>query len=154
MWKQVKFSLIFKIDYLSSSNETACKWIPQGSINDRLTSVQVMAWCCQKTRHYLNPFHLDPWHHMRSVDHNELTHWGESIWGWKKPSSWLSRWFIPHVWWCHGMETFSGLLALYERNHQSPVDSPHKCPVMWTFDVFFVVSLSCQWHHDGHMMSL
>ena len=33
---------------------------------------------------------------------------------------------MPYIWWRHQTETFSGLLALCEGNHQSPVYSPHK----------------------------
>ena len=41
-------------------------------------------------------------------------------------------------WGCQDIGTLSKLLALCEGN--PPVDSPHKGPVMWNFDVFFVVS--------------
>ena len=50
---------------------------------------------------------------------------------------------FPNLWWHHYMETFSPLLALYGEIHH--VDPPHKGPVMWSFDVFFVVSPICRW---------
>ena len=49
------------------------------------------------------------------------------------PSIWR---FVIH----YGMEMLSTLLALCEGNPPSPVDSPHKGPVMRGFDVFFYVS--------------
>ena len=43
--------------------------------DDKSTLVQVMAWCCQATSHYLNQCHnVDPdrCHHLASLPHNEL----------------------------------------------------------------------------------
>ena len=58
-------------------------------------------------------------------------------------------------WRCHGLEALSALLAFFKGKppftdylpfvrgiHRSPVDSPHKRPVMQTFNIFFVVSLN------------
>ena len=66
------------------------------------------------------------------------------------------------------METLSVLLALCERAiHRSPVDSPHKRPIVWSFDAFFDVHLnkqlnkqwSCRWfetlwHYNDFMSKL
>ena len=55
-------------------------------------------------------------------------------------------------WGWSGLEALSVLLALLKGIRQSLVDSPHKEPVVWSFDVFSVFSLkllnkqsSCQW---------
>ena len=45
-------------------------------------------------------------------------------------------------WWRQGMETLSTLLALCRGNPAVMVDSPHQGPMMRSFDVSFVVSLS------------
>ena len=66
-----------------------------------------------------------------------------------------------HSWWHHQMETFSALLALYERN--SPVNSPHKAndvELWWFFYLctskrlskqsrnrWFEMPLCPLWHH-------
>ena len=39
---------------ISNSRGIALRWMPQNPNNDRLTLVQVMAWCHQATSHYLN----------------------------------------------------------------------------------------------------
>ena len=41
-------------------------------------------------------------------------------------------------WWRHQIEAFSALLALCVGIHWSPVNSPHKVPVMRSFDVFYL----------------
>ena len=46
--------------------------------------------------------------------------------------------------WYHDTEIVSALLALHDRNPS--VDSPYKRAVMWSFDVFSVLTL--QWHHN------
>ena len=40
-------------------------------------------------------------------------------------------------WWRHQMETFSGLLVLWEGNPPVTGGFPPQRPVMWSFDVFF-----------------
>ena len=45
-------------------------------------------------------------------------------------------------WWRHHMEIFTALLALYDGNHRSPVDSLHKGPETQSFDVFFDLRLN------------
>ena len=45
-------------------------------------------------------------------------------------------------WWRHQMETFPALLALCAGNSPVPVNSPHKRPVTWSFDVFFDLCLN------------
>ena len=44
------------------------------------------------------------------------------------------------IWWCHhDLEMHSALLW---EIHESSVDFQHKGPIIWTFDIFFVVSLN------------
>ena len=45
------------------------------------------------------------------------------------------RWFVS--WWCHQMETFSALLALYAGNSPVTVEFPAQRPVMRSFDLLF-----------------
>ena len=52
--------------------------------------------------------------------------------------------FFPS--WCHNMEMFSASWFLYEVIHQWTSDSLHKRPVMWSFDVCFVVSFNKLWN--------
>ena len=49
------------------------------------------------------------------------------------------HWFLGS-WWCNHMETCSTLPALCEGNH-------YKEPMMKSFDLFFVVSLTLKWHY-------
>ena len=44
--------------------------------------------------------------------------------------------------WCHSMEKLSALMALCEENTPVNHDSSYKWPVVWSFDVFFIVSLN------------
>ena len=43
-----------QIDILSTFNEIGLRWMPKNPIGDKSTLVQVMAWCCQATSHYLS----------------------------------------------------------------------------------------------------
>ena len=47
-------NLILLIGILRSSHDNALRWMPQDLTDDKLTLVQVMAWCRQATSHYLN----------------------------------------------------------------------------------------------------
>ena len=49
--------------------------------------------------------------------------------------------YIPEPWWRHQMETISALLVLCAGDHRSPVNSPHKGPVMR----ILMFSLVCTW---------
>ena len=40
--------------YLEQSCEIALRWMPKDTFDDKSTLVQVMAWCCQATSHYMN----------------------------------------------------------------------------------------------------
>ena len=53
----------------------------------------------------------------------------------------LARPWRWESWWRHQMETFSALLALCERIHRGPVNSPHKG--QWREALMF--SLICAW---------
>ena len=50
----ITFELIFWIDILKNSYEIVLWRMPRHQILDKLTLVQVMAWCCQATSHYLS----------------------------------------------------------------------------------------------------
>ena len=49
---------------------------------------------------------------------------------------------ITRTLWCHDMETLSTSLAFVKGIHRWPMDSSHKGPVMWSFDVFVAVEQS------------
>ena len=51
-------------------------------------------------------------YHFLHAHGNSMATWGTLWWNW--------------AWWRHQMKTVSALLALCERNHRSPVDSPTK----------------------------
>ena len=72
-------------------------------------------------------------------------------------------------WWCHQMETFSGLLAICAGNYSLPGEFPAQRPVTWSFDVFFDLRLNKRlskqswgwwfemlphplWHHSNVLM--
>ena len=48
---------------------------------------------------------------------------------------------MPSTWWRHDIETLSPLLTLCEGMLRSPVDSPHKGPVVQSFGFFLVFIL-------------
>ena len=51
---RVFFKLILWIGILSITGEIGLRWKQQNPIDDKLPLVQVMAWHCQATRHYLS----------------------------------------------------------------------------------------------------
>ena len=53
-FKTANFNLILLIGIFTSSKDNAMRWMPRDLTDDESTLVQVMAWCCQATRHYLN----------------------------------------------------------------------------------------------------
>ena len=52
--KNVIFNLILLIGIFRASHDNALWWMPQDLTDDKSTLVQVMAWCCQATSHYLS----------------------------------------------------------------------------------------------------
>ena len=53
--------------------EIALRWMPQYMFDDKSTLVQVMAWCCQATSHYLSQcwsWSMSPIHMMTSSNGN------------------------------------------------------------------------------------
>ena len=52
--KTAIFNLILLIGIFTSSKDNALRWMPRDLTDDKLTLVQVMAWCCQATSHYLS----------------------------------------------------------------------------------------------------
>ena len=53
-FRKVIFQLILVIDGWSISDKIVLKWMPMDLIDGKSTLVQVMAWCCQATSHYLS----------------------------------------------------------------------------------------------------
>ena len=52
------------------------------------------------------------------------------------------RMLILESWWCHQMERFSSLLALYAGNSLVTGEFPSPRPVTWSSDVFFDLCLN------------
>ena len=52
-YKLINFKLLSRINILSFSCEIVIRWMPQDLTDDKSALVQVMAWCCQATSHYL-----------------------------------------------------------------------------------------------------
>ena len=64
-FRRVIFKLIFIIDYSCTSCEIAPRWMSHELTDDKLTLVQVMAWCCQATSYRLRqcwPRSMSPYH--------------------------------------------------------------------------------------------
>ena len=69
------FSLVLLIGIFISSHDNALRWMPQDLTDDKSTLVQVMAWCCQATSHYLSqcwPKAMSPYGIIRPQWVNEL----------------------------------------------------------------------------------
>ena len=62
----------------------------------------------------------------------------------------LTERLIFVTWWRHQIETFSTSLAFCEGN--PPVDSPHKRPVTWSFDIFFDLCLNKRLSNQSHSL--
>ena len=86
--------------------------------------------------------YLDILPHQYTIFFNPL---GPSTWHTYVSMNWIVNrgiYWRPFPWWCHDMQMLSALLAFCEGNHESPVDSPHKGPVIMVFDICFSVSQS------------
>ena len=71
-FRQVIFKLISVTDGWGISCKIVLRWMPLDLTDDKLTLVQVMAWCRQATSHYLSQCWLrDLCRYMVSLGHNE-----------------------------------------------------------------------------------
>ena len=52
--KNVIFNLVLLIGIFRSSHDNTLRWMTQDLTDDKSTLVQVMAWCCEATSHYLS----------------------------------------------------------------------------------------------------
>ena len=52
--ESVIFKHMFRIKFMNISCKIALRSVPQNLTNGKSTLVQVIAWCCQATRHYLS----------------------------------------------------------------------------------------------------
>ena len=70
------FNLVLSNGIFISSNDTgnALRWMPWDLTDDKSILVQVMAWCCQATSHYLSHY-LVPCCQIASPGHNEFNLW-------------------------------------------------------------------------------
>ena len=53
-FKTAIFNLVLLIGIFTSSKDNALRWMPRELTDNKSTLVQVMAWCCQATSHYLS----------------------------------------------------------------------------------------------------
>ena len=53
---------MLRTKFISTSCELALKWTPKNTFDDMSTLVQVMAWCCQASSHYLSQC----WHRSKT----------------------------------------------------------------------------------------
>ena len=130
---------------------------------DKSTLVQVMAWCCQATSHYLSqcwPRSVSPY--MASLGHNEL-----KLCQVEHNNSWISWYFIGLIWQAMTMEMAwrtlrqSGHPCLHNRiqweynglrgenrgpfkGQQVSASNPVMCTVLWN------VYNMCTTHHCNH----
>ena len=49
-----KFKMVLRIKFMNTSCEIAVRRMLLSTFDDESTLVQIMAWCCQATSHYLN----------------------------------------------------------------------------------------------------
>ena len=75
-FKNVIFNLALLIGIFKSSYVNVIRWMPQQFTDDKLTLVQVMAWCCQATSHYLKQSWSRSPTPYASLGPNELSHRG------------------------------------------------------------------------------
>ena len=67
--------IIWWINFMSTSCEIVLKWMPQNTFNEKSTLVQITAWYCQATSHYLShcwPISMSPYHVTRPQWVNSL----------------------------------------------------------------------------------
>ena len=112
--------------------------------NVESTLVQVMAWCCQATSHYLGqcwPISMLPYGVTRPQckDFSERIQLTMPLLNWHTFGPDLSNLVLL---WAQNMmvikrKHFLRYWPFVRGIHQSLVDSPHKGPVMQSFDVFF-----------------
>ena len=83
------FNLLLLIGIFRSSHDNASRWMPQDLADDKSTLVQVMAWCCEATSHYLSQCWL-----------SFLLPYGGARPQWVKQQGWISahklcgEWFV------------------------------------------------------------
>ena len=71
-FRYVIFKRILVIIWLRHLCEIALIWMSLDFTDDQSTLVQVMVWCRQATRHYLNQCWPRSLQHMASLGHNEI----------------------------------------------------------------------------------
>ena len=54
-YKSAVFNLILLTGIFRCSCDNGLRWLPRGLGNNKSSLVQVMAWCCHATSHYLSP---------------------------------------------------------------------------------------------------
>ena len=82
---KMEFSILFY--WLVSSHDNALQWMPHDLTDDKSTWVQVMAWCCQATSHYLSQCWL-----------SLLSPYGVARPQWVKPYRAETRMFQESIW--------------------------------------------------------
>ena len=99
----VYFRTLFTNYYLEHFLWNCLRWVPQNTIHDKSKLVQVMAWCRQATRHYLNHVDPDPCRHMASLGRNELSGPPRKIRTVVIKTPWIAR-FMGPTWGPYGAD--------------------------------------------------
>ena len=120
-FRLVIFKLNLVIDGWGISDEITLRWMSLDLTGDKSALIQVMAWCCQATRHYLSqcwPTSLSPYGVTRPQCVNLLFFFNII-----SPIKWnINRLRLWYPGWNHDMATLWALVALCARN---PLNSGH-----------------------------
>ena len=110
-FKNTIFNHVLLIGFFRSANDDAPRWMPWNLTDDKSTLVQVMAWCCQATSHYLSqcwPSSMLPYGVARPQWVNTIRTSGRNqwvkLWCWHHKSLkyvillWSFMWALHHPW--------------------------------------------------------
>ena len=71
-FKSVIFERVSRIKFMNTCTKVARRCMPENTLNDKLTLVRVVGWCCQTTSHYLSRCWPNLCRHIPSLGHNVL----------------------------------------------------------------------------------
>ena len=71
-FKSVISEHVLQVSFMSTSCESAHRWMPHNTSDDKLTLAKVMDWCCQGTSYH--PTHVADLSPYVITSHNELTY--------------------------------------------------------------------------------
>ena len=95
------FNLVLLSGIFRSSYDNALRWMSRDLTDDKSTLVQVMAWCCQATNHYLSqcwPRSMSPHGITRPQWVNSLRHGDSYMHEWTRSYLRADSRFAPSQW--------------------------------------------------------